>query len=303
MQKAPDAVRGSRDASSPGLATGNEAHDSRRHGRSTRDCPGCGRELYGRRSTCGVRTCPACVDLWVGDHRQRWWQNLTHWSTSQSGDTGKVALLTLTAPGKDVLPQDQAGNVEPAAADAWNATCMERWRQVHRQAMAHARRRVGVAPRMLGRQVEPQGRGVWHIHPLMPYGTPRERRAVHAYNDALRSLGPRYGFGFNDRLFPKLEAWRAAVYVSKYFALGTSAKRKQTLAVWAREGARLPHSPAYISRDLTQATGCTMRALRRRRYMHCLIRSGEAREYPSGAIVLLATGEVLEDAPAAPRGP
>jgi hypothetical protein len=243
-------------------------------------CTHCGRAVdpWGR---CRRRRCPGYRDLWAGDWRKVLRFGLVYLE--------HVALITVTAPGGDLgLPFDttkcthEPGErcsgrkgcvVVKAAADRWHQDVEHRFARLHRAAMARVARRVGRGAFVGAKTWELQRRGVAHLHLVVPCGTPRERARVDAYVEALKAIAPRYMFGFCDvrRRFEggwKRTAWgredasggsRAAGYLAKYVGKATS----ENLDV---------KRPVFVGRFLTIRTGITMRALRWRRWIHCLWR-------------------------------
>src|SRR4051812_47486683 len=78
---------------------------------------------------CRKRTCPSCGLLWAGDTRVRLLANVEHYG-------GDVALITITAPGRDRLP-------DRASMERWNLAAPRQWRDLHRAAAQRAKRRHG----------------------------------------------------------------------------------------------------------------------------------------------------------------
>ena len=117
---------------------------------------------------------------------------------------------------------------------------------------------------MLTRVWEIQTRGVLHVHPVLAYGTAAEMAAATTYRDALDRFAPQYGFGFVSRKFRPQPARAAAAYLSSYFCTGKKAKLALHESVFSRA---MPRSIVHVSNQLTQATGCTMRELRFRRFV------------------------------------
>jgi hypothetical protein len=171
--------------------------------------------------------------------------------------------VTITAPGRDVLPDE-------TAMRRWNVTAPRRWRALHRAAAQIARRKHGRFS-LLTWTWEYQRRGALHKHLVIGTQTARELAAAHTYVAALAQLRTAYGFGFVDRgrkvgtrrVLEVIPAQRAARYVAKYLS-PLDAAGKPTLS----ETVTRPDVPplvAYVSRTLTAETGVTMRYLRWRR--------------------------------------
>jgi hypothetical protein len=217
------------------------------------------------------RRCPGYAQLWAGDQRRKLFENL-----QQAPDT--VALLTVTAPGKDVLPWDESVcsglgghvhsgklgcKVQAGAAAEWNGSAAARWRALHRHAYRRASAGRSERPWLLTRVWEMQHRGALHVHPVLAFGTTAQKLATRRYIAALTELAPRYGFGFVDRKLEVMSAKAAAAYLSSYFVTG---KGKVTL--WESvQHHEMPTSIIHVSTRLTQQTGCTMRRLRLHRFI------------------------------------
>jgi hypothetical protein len=201
--------------------------------------------------------------------------------------SSKVALVVVTAPGAvpppgepyrpgvNCLPWDVSKcthppatphsgkhgcQVQAAALDAWNRSAHTRWSALHRAAATRVRRQVGTF-KMAFRAWEPQRRGALHQNVVIPAGTALEMRSAALYRSALAELAPRYGFGFVDRKRAVSESLHAARYLAKYLSEGNEKLGMGDLA--ARGDA--PVVIARVNRELTQATGATIRACRRRR--------------------------------------
>lgn len=208
---------------------------------------------------CKSRRCPVCGITWAGDTRRRLLANIEAYG-------GAVALGTITAPGKDLLPT-------PGAITAWNVTAPARWRNLHRSCSQTALRTTGTRPNMLSWSWEYQRRGALHKHFPLGVETPAERRAARVYMNELERHGPAHGFGFvSDTRRGKLaRAWRklgpepipagrAARYIAKYLSpLDSAGKPTMSETVTHRD---VPPLVVYVSRKLTMRTGITMRYLR-----------------------------------------
>lgn len=187
----------------------------------------------------------------------------------------RVELIVLTAPGAGALPWDESKCTHPKGTPhsgkngcrcapgplaKWNATRSARWSALHRATATRLRRRFGPW-RYVCQAWEPQERGAMHNNIVVRAGTPRERAQAAFYRRTLAELAPRYGFGFVDRKTDVKEALHAARYIAKYLSEGTGKLGIGDLA--ARGDA--PAVIARVSRELTQQTGSTIRACRRRR--------------------------------------
>src|SRR5439155_24693149 len=126
--------------------------------------------------------------------------------------------------------------------------------------------RTGHKGKLHARVWEKQRRGLAHLHGVIAVGTPSERAWAEVYMTGLREMAPRYGFGFVDgwhkigrKFWPGVQA---GAYLSSYFAGRRGRKLSITENVLADD---LPRLVVFVGRDLTRATGCTMRSLRNAR--------------------------------------
>jgi hypothetical protein len=204
---------------------------------------------------------------------------------------GDVALLTITAPGADVLPWDSSEGphrtVVPAARYRWNRTAPQRWRRMHQRAAQRVRRN-GLPLRLLVRVWEYQKRGVLHLHVVVPYGTAREMAAARAYVDELRRLRVEYGFGFVDRKLEVREAGHAARYLAKYLGKRDALGMLVLSETVNRED--VPGLVVHVDRRLTGRTRVTMRTLRLRRAAYVVSRV-------DGVSLTAALADLLGEAP------
>jgi hypothetical protein len=162
------------------------------------------------------------------------------------------------------------------AAVSWNKAAPEQWRALHRRARQAASRyaqQVGCSSwGVLARMWEFQARGVLHVHVVLPMSTPREQLVSRVYAEQLRALAGAYGFGnvhlgergTDGKTLSLMGSQKAARYLASYIAPidGRSGKLSLTETVRHRD---VPGQLLYVSRRLTQESGCTMRSLRRRR--------------------------------------
>jgi hypothetical protein len=172
-------------------------------------CPHCLRSLW-QNTRCKRRDCPGYAPTYLRDQAERLTVNLAAWE-------GKTCLVTLTAPGKDVLPWDRlkcAGGehrcsgrlgcrVHWVAAADWNATVTRRLGELLKVARERTRRKHGRHARVevLGYVCEAQQRGVFHPHLVLGYRTAADRAALETFRDALRRRRGSYGFGTGTRSF------------------------------------------------------------------------------------------------------
>jgi hypothetical protein len=175
---------------------------------------------------------------------------------------GDVALVTITAPGADRLP-DRRAMVD------WNLAAPPRWRRLHSAARSAAIRE-GLPVTIVARTWEYQKRGALHVHVIVGVATALELAGAHAYANHLARLRGLHDFGFVDRgrrtgsrrALEVVPAERAARYMAKYLAPIRGGKL--TLSETAQRRDVPPHV-LHISRVLTAKTGVTMRSIRWRR--------------------------------------
>lgn len=222
---------------------------------------------------CGSRYCPACGLRWQGDMRVC--------AVAASEHVGPaVALITITAPGRRYFqwPGFTGTGMDGQAVDWWNGEARGEWRRLHLWASRPIRewaREHAPGWRVLFRSWEYQKRGLLHLHLVMPYGTPEERRATTLYVHNLWSGARAFGFGYvmggetgarptwnAPPPIKPADGRGAARYVAKYVA-SVGAGKEGMVDVAQRTAQR--GSVLYISRTLTTATGVTMTGLRARR--------------------------------------
>ncbi len=233
----------------------------------------CGRPIPEGVRRCSARTCPEFAPIWARDTRRRLFVNL--------GQLKLSVMFSVTAPGAELYPFDpefcshppgekcsgrRGCRVNPEVAKAFNGCAGKWWGELHRAAKVRADRATGFKGKLAAGVWEKQKRGLAHLHGVLSVESPAHVRWAEAYVTALREMAPRYGFGFVDgwhqisrKFWPGVQA---AAYLSSYFAGGRG--RKMTLTETVRAG-DLPRLVVYIGRDLTSATGCTMRSLRNAR--------------------------------------
>jgi hypothetical protein len=233
----------------------------------------CGRPIPEEVRRCSARTCPEFAPTWARDTRRRLFVNLAQLKLS--------VMFSVTAPGADLYPFDRrlcshspsqrcsgvlGCRVAPEAAEAFNRRAGKWWTELHRAAKLRADRSTGFKGKIAARVWEKQKRGLAHLHGVVSVESPQHRRWAKAYLNALNELAPRYGFGFVDgwerigrKFWPGVQA---AAYLSSYFAGGRGRKMAITENVLAGD---LPRLVVFVGRDLTRATGCTMRNLRNAR--------------------------------------
>jgi hypothetical protein len=193
---------------------------------------------------------------------------------------GAVVLLTLTAPGADLLPWacdkphvhegPRGCRVDRQYAEAWSLDCCDRLRRL-RDAAYRAVKRAGFPTDSLwlGRVWEPQKRGVPHVHICSGVATPIEFAAAKMFAAELERRAPEYGFGARFHMTRRMEGRDATRYLAGYL-LGRS-RRKGTV----RDNLADPLMPrliVYVARRLTSETRVTMRRLRYARWYFAALR-------------------------------
>ena len=252
-------------------------------------CPECFRTLWVG-SICKRRDCPAYAPIYLRDQAERLRANLAAWD-------GKTCLVTLTAPGADVLRWDPSKcpegehtcsgklgcRVHWVVAAGWNATVTKRLGDLLKVARERTRRKHGKAARVevLGYVCEAQQRGVFHPHVVLGYCTAADRAALDTFRNTLRRKRGDYGFGtgrrgsFDAGKPDRYNARDAARYVSKYLRPdGAKTSFVPLLEAINRITPRDPATgrpkhlvrPVYVSTALTRCTGVTMGFLRYRRW-------------------------------------
>jgi hypothetical protein len=253
-------------------------------------CPECLRSLWQGR-TCKRRDCPGYARIYLRDQAERLRANLAAWD-------GKTCLVTLTAPGVDVLPWDRSkcrpgehrcsGQrgccVEWVSAAGWNSTVTKRLGELVKVAREQTRRIHGskVKVVLLAYVCEAQQRGVFHPHLVLGYRTAAERAALDTFRNALKRRRGNYGFGtgrqgsFDAGKPERFNARDAGRYISKYLRPDRAkASFVPLLERINRITARDPDTgrlkvlvrPVYVSTMLTRRTGVTMGFLRFKRWV------------------------------------
>jgi hypothetical protein len=273
----------------------------RTHDDEQRTCPHTA--WGGHLRTCKRRDCPRCGRPWARSWESVIRQNLIHYG-------GEVALITITAPGAELLPwacerkHQHSGSkgcrVAEAAADRWAEQSKLMWpklRDAARKATIRELERIygeaqALKPNLMIRTWEPQKRGVPHVHVVVGIGSVPEKVAAQRFALELARLAPDYGFGFVDRKITPISAREAANYLAGYL-LGR-AGRKETI----RENIshpRMPRSLVWLTPVLTSpserfdkaraalgirgATFATMRSLRYVRWYFAALQ-GRCAVYP-----------------------
>ncbi|HLW79628.1 MAG TPA: hypothetical protein VKU44_08525, partial [Terriglobia bacterium] len=226
------------------------------------------------------------------DQGERLRQNLAAWD-------GKTCLVTLTAPGVNVLPWD-VSKCRPTAhvcsgslgcqvnirtAARWNASATGRLGELLKVAREQVRRTHGGAARVwvLAIVFEAQKRGVFHPHLVLGYRTAADRAALDTFRETLWRKRGRSGFGtgargsFDAGLPERFTGLDAGRYIAKYLRPdGAKGSFVPLLQAIEEVTPRNPTTgrlrqlvrPVYVSPVLTQETGLTMGFLRFRRWAY-----------------------------------
>lgn len=222
---------------------------------------------------CASRYCPVCGDRWQKDQRV-----MAVAAAEHVPDT--VALVTVTAPGSAYFA-DAAWRWVGGPWRLkrwWNEEARSAWRDLHLWASRPLRgwaKKQAPGWRVLFRSWEYQKRGLLHLHLVLPYSTPEEKRVTDLYVWNLWSGARAHEFGYvmaGDTGTPP--SWArpprvkpangtdAARYVCKYVA-STGAGKEGMRDVAQRTAQR--GSVLYVAPALTRRSGVTMTGLRNRR--------------------------------------
>lgn len=249
------------------------------------------------RSSCKSRTCPVCGPPWARDQQRKLGENLAEYG-------GPVVMITITPPGADRLPWDEAHcagrgrpgkphrhsgkrgcRVQHRAAREWTETLTWRASRLRNAAMMAAERAVGHRPAYLGSVYEIQKRGVPHLHLVYGYGLPSDIAAARALVRAFVSLAPSYDFGWPDRKLRAMSSTEATKYLAHYLVGRSSGKpairelledpAMKTLlerGLDPRRGRRRMSLPlVWVTPKLSRRTLITMRTLRRSRHVYAAL--------------------------------
>lgn len=210
--------------------------------------------------------CPSCGPLKRGDQQRVLLRNLIAAECN-------VWLLTVTAPGDDVLPRDDAGICEWSALADWCESRPDRWRHL-RKALS-GRPSLRPSP-ILATVWQAQRRGAPHAH-LVVEGTDRG----YLFALVLDSLAERYGFGHVD--LAGAPGWRhkrpkpwapylAAKYLSRYLEAATG---PWSLDQWR---SLMPGTPfVKVHPVLSRATWDTLGNLRLVRHLYVHVHQGASK--------------------------
>lgn len=208
---------------------------------------------------CGKRSCAICAVRRRKDWRWVFQQNL-----ASLGDE-EVYMMTVTAPGEEVLPWDtekckvkgdhvHSGKwgceVDYESVWIWRQTLESRWSKLTDAARIRTKRAVGgTGALMLAGAWELQKRGVPHVHVVVPANI-RGKYFV----DSLKQFAPTYGFGFVDSKLEGRHPLVAAAYLAKYLTKFDQDEDKASELLPSRE--------FFVSREVSIKTGATVRICR-----------------------------------------
>ena len=178
-----------------------------------------------------------------------------------------VALITVTHPGDARLPPNEI------AYRFWNRGAARGWASLDRRVKGRLRRK-GLRVRPLARVAQRQRRGVDHLHLVVACETVEDRAAIAAYVGHLKELAPEHGFGFVDDPMKRRRGrdgkardmvFESAAIAGRYLCRYLTESDQLAAMVEARD-----HSfrPLWVSPLLTQASGVTVRRLRRVRHAY-----------------------------------
>lgn len=261
---------------------------------------------------CWKDHCESCGPLKAGDNWKKAVVNINAYG-------GSVRIVTLTPPGRDLLPwsSQSSGLVAEYPARVWNTTASKRAARLFKAASVAADRylvRMGwkdKPPRVVAVVWAPQRRGVWHVHYVLPNETPAEKlwaRTIVSFMDAAWRTESRrwtpnerrdfllmeYGSGIRDEPVPlAVQEWRsprgfygwgfvdrkdaghglnhkAAHYIGRNAAGYVAANVRERSSITGRR-VRL-----YVRRELVQATGASIKNLRRVRQLYAVLKNDPA---------------------------
>ena len=282
---------------------------------------------------CRSWSCKPCGPIRSGDEFRKFRDNLVAYG-------GRIMLVAVTGPGKDVLPWDGA-KVDANAAFVWNMTASKRFARMLKGAQVAADRQTrrsgwrGDFPRVVARAWSPQKRGIWHVHLALPAETQVElgwSRTVVRFLDAAQrseretrsaterrtllelehyleaSVRSFYGWGFVDRNAARrlgsVRGELGAVRAAQYMARNVARYLGENAAEGVETETRLPGRSvrSHVSVRLTRLTGVTIRNLRRARYLFvCITRDLPLPDWPDE--LLKAVWLLLAVNVAVARGP
>jgi hypothetical protein len=170
---------------------------------------------------------------------------------------GPVCLVTITAPGADVLPYGPDGQyVDDLALSEWCSTMMARWHLLRDSSAKSAKRSMDSdsVPVVLAYVWQLQTRRAPHLHVVVSAAPLGRTFAV-----ALKTRASDYGFGFVDIKTVTGSALAVGVYLSRYLT--------RDLESSGEASRYLPARPAYVSRKLCRRAGVGIAVARKLRHL------------------------------------
>ena len=289
-------------------------------------CQFCGSLMAARDRVHRSRKCPGYSYIWAADNWKKLEENLASYAADIPGHAQyrETIMVTVTAPGTGwkggwldwdeslcavKVPHRHDGTLgckaDSFGSSVWNAGAARRWRRLLDQVQRRVRKETGEPAWVLVRAWELQKRGLLHLHLVLAYSTPGERRSAEKFCrllDAKRTPRrvpaawtmpgeDREWFGFVQRSAPRSPEG-AARYLASYFAQKRAGKftlNDTVRADW------LKRSPIHVSARLTKRTRVTMRTLRLRRFAHHLWLKRWASTFPTHGITSLDVWRFLLD--------
>jgi len=163
--------------------------------------------------------------------------------------SGELLMFTITGPGGEWSEWD---------VWAWNTQSWQRFAQLRDLAGKQASREVpGISTRLVAWVPELQQRGMLHFHLVFEASTLMEKRWAERYCRYLRRNVAKHGFGpsTGKGKWGREDVGRYVSKLPKYLTKSSALRE-----LW--ESGDAPGRCFYVSRRLTETTGCTIRRLR-----------------------------------------
>jgi len=203
-------------------------------------CNECGHG--GWHGRCYRDRCPGNSGRWLSRQARRMQVNLAACS-------GELLMFTITGPGGEWSEWD---------VWAWNTQSWQRFAQLRDLAGKQASREVpGISTRLVAWVPELQQRGMLHFHLVFEASTLMEKRWAERYCRYLRRNVAKHGFGpsTGKGKWGREDVGRYVSKLPKYLTKSSALRE-----LW--ESGDAPGRCFYVSRRLTETTGCTIRRLR-----------------------------------------
>jgi len=198
---------------------------------------------------CHRPTCDVC-----SDRRSQDWKWSLRESLAAYGQP--VLLVTVTAPGKDVLPLGPDGLCAIEPLSQWSGTMMERWHRLKEACKYRAKLPKGSAPVVLASAWQSQKRGAPHLHLVVPAADHGRRFAY-----ALKHSASDYGFGFVDIQNATGSAAAVGNYLCRYLARDLQSRGANPYRDF------LPRREVYVCRWLLARSGASLAIARKLRHL------------------------------------